>query len=106
MGWLIISGIALVLLAVEAVVSTFFILILLNGYTSLPDAISNIYLACTCGLLPALSLAAGFSAKKISEISQIPLWLVGSMAVGIMLVIVPIVLFVLTFVLLGAFGML
>jgi ABC-type uncharacterized transport system YnjBCD permease subunit len=106
MGWLIISGIALVLLAAEAVASTFIILILLNGYTSLPDAVSNLYLACTCGLLPTLSLVAGFSAKKISDLSQIPQWLVGFVMIGTTLVIVPIVLFILTFILLGAFGML
>jgi len=102
--WWIISLISLVLLVIEAVLTTFFVMIALNGFSSLPNALVIIYLACTCGLLPILSLLAGWLAKKLSGSSPLPLWLTGTLTTIVNLVIIPILLFVLTFGLLAAFG--
>lgn len=103
--WWIISLIGLVLLVIEAVMTTFLLLIVLNGFTSLPDALVNIYLVCTCGLLLLLSLLGGYLAKKLAQISPLPLWLAGVLTTMVNLVIIPVLLFVLTFGLLAAFGM-
>jgi hypothetical protein len=106
MGRFIIPAITLVVLVIEAVLTTLVLMVVLNGYPSLPDAIMFIYLACSCGLLPALSLLVGFSAQKISEISPIPAWAAGIGLVIVALVVLPVILFGLTFTLLGIFGML
>jgi len=71
--WWVYSLIALIWLVIEAMVITFFLMVALNGFPSLPDAFVSIYLVCTCGLLPALSLLSGFLAKKFSEINPLPL---------------------------------
>lgn len=106
MGRFIIPAITLVVLVVEAVFTSLVLLVALNGYPSLPDAIAAIYLACTCGLLPALSLLVGFSAQKVSEISPIPAWAAGIGLIVAALVILPVIQFGLTFTLLAIFGML
>lgn len=106
MWWIIISVIALVVLVIEAVLSGMMVLVMLNGYMSIPDAMVNIYLACNCGLVPVLSLLAGWGAKKLSEVTPMPLWLGGVILTVVALIVLPIVLFVLAFVLLGAFGLL
>ena len=103
--WWLISLIALVLLAIEAVMVTFFLLIALNGFPSLPDAFAIIYLVCTCGLIPVLSLLGGFLAKKLSETNPLPLWPAGILTMIASVVIMPILLIGLTVVLLLAFGM-
>ena len=58
------------------------------------------------GLVPGLSLLAGFLAKKLSDFFPIPLWFTGSVTSLITLLAYPIILIVLTFALLAAFGML
>jgi len=103
--WWVISLIALVLLFIEAVSVTFFLMVALNGFPSLPDAFVTIYFASTCGLLLALSLLAGFLAKKYSEIKPVPLQQAGVLTIIASFVIVPILLCGLTFGLLLAFGM-
>lgn len=106
MGRFIIPAITLVALVIVAVLTTLALMVVLNGYPSVPDAIMFIYLACSCGLLPALSLLVGFSAQKISEISPIPAWVAGIGLALVALVVLPVILFVLTFALLAIFGML
>ena len=103
--WWVISLIALVFLLSAAVMVTFFLMIALNGFPSLPDAFAYIYLVFTCGTILALSLLAGILAKKYSESKSLPLWLAGTMTTAVGLVIVPILLCGLTFGLLLAFGM-
>jgi hypothetical protein len=100
----IIALISLVLLLIEAVVTTFFLMIALNGLPSIPDALVNSYLVCTCGLLPILGLLSGFLAKQISGWTAVPLWGSGLITTVIGLAIMPIALFVLAFGLLAAFG--
>lgn len=104
MGWIVISVIALVLLLVDGAITSVFVLIMLNGYMSLPQAMDAIYLTCGGGLILLLSFFCGFGAKKLAESTPIPTWLGGVILTGIALVIVPVFLFVLTFVLLGLFG--
>jgi hypothetical protein len=103
--WWVVSLIALVLLIIEAVSVTFFLMVALNGFPSLPDAFVTIYFASTCGLLLALSLLSGLLAKKFSEIKSVPLQYAGVLTIIASLVIVPILLSGLTFGLLLAFGM-
>jgi hypothetical protein len=104
--WWIISLISLFLLAVEALVTTFFVMVALNGFPSLPDALVIIYLVCAGGLLLALSGLAGFLARKLADVSRVPLWLGGILTTLVSLVILPVLMFVLTFGLLAGFGML
>ena len=103
--WWVYSLIALVWLVFEAIAVTFFIMVALNGFSSLPDAFAYIYLVCTCGLLPILSLLAGLLAKKFSETKSQPLERTGVLAVIASSVILPILMCGLTFGLLLAFGM-
>jgi hypothetical protein len=103
--WWIVSLTALILLAIEAVMVTFVLMVALNGFPSLPDAFAIIYLACTCGLIAAVSLLDGFLAKKLSETNPLPLWLAGTMTTIVSVVNIPILLIGLTVVLLLAFGM-
>ena len=103
--WWVISLIALVLLFIEAVSVTFFLMVALNGFPSLPDAFAIIYLVFTCGLVLALSLLAGLMAKRFSERNSLPLGLAGMLTVVVGLVMVPVLLCGLTFGLLLAFGM-
>lgn len=103
MRW-IITLTSLLLLIVEAGMTIFILLIMLNGYPSLPDAMPKIFLACSGCLLLALSLLNGWLSKKVSP--SIPMWIAGILMTTLSLIIIPIALFVLTFVLLGAFRML
>ena len=103
--WWVYSLIALVWLVIEALAVTFFLMVALNGFPSLPDAFAHIYLVCTCGLLPVLSLLVGFLAKKFSETNPMPLERTGVLAIMISSVILPILLCGLTLGLLLAFGM-
>jgi len=103
--WWVISLIALVLLATEAVMVTFSLMVALNGFPSLPDAFAIIYLVFTCGLILVLSWLDGFLAKKLSETNPLSLQLAGTWTVISSVVIVPILLIGLTVVLLLAFGM-
>ena len=103
--WWVISLIALVLLVIEAAMVTFFLMVALNGFPSLPDAFAIIYLVYTCGVILVLSWLDGFLAKKLSETNPLPLWLTGTMTMTVSVVIVPILLIGLTVVLLLAFGM-
>jgi len=104
--WWIISLLLIPLLLIEAVATTFILMVMLNGYPSLPDALVNLYLVCAIGLVPGLSLLAGFLAQKLSDLQPIPLWVSGS-ATGLAAVaLFPISLITLTFALLAAWGML
>lgn len=103
--WWIISLIALVLLVIEAVMVTFFVMVALNGFPSLPDAFAIIYLVCTCGLILVSSCLDGFLAKKLSETHSLPLLPAGILTMAVSVVIVPILLVGLTVVLLLAFRM-
>ena len=104
--WWIISLIALVLLFLGAVVVTFLLMVALNGFPSLPDAFVYVYLVFICVLLPALSLLAGYLAKKYSDRNpNMPLWVAGLLATVASLAVLPILLCGLTFGVLVAFGM-
>ena len=103
--WWIVSLIALVLLLVAAMGVTFFLMVALNGFPSLPDAFVIIYFAFTGVLIPTLSVLAGLQAKKLSKGKPQRLWLAGMLTTIVSLVIVPILLCGLTFGLLLAFGM-
>ena len=103
--WWIISLTALVLLFIEAATVTFVVMVALNGFPSLPDALAIIYLTCTFGVIAALSWLDAFIARKLSETNPLPLWLTGTMTITVSVVIAPILLIGLTVVLLLAFGM-
>lgn len=103
--WWVISLVALVLLLIAAAAVTFFLMVALNGFPSLPDAFAIIYLAFACGLVPALSVLAGLLAKRISRGEPERLLPAGILTTIASLVIVPILLCGLTFGLLVAFGM-
>jgi hypothetical protein len=105
MRW-ILSLILVPLMIVGAVVTTFFLMVMLNGYPSLPDAMVNLYLASACGLILGLSLLAGFLTGKLSEAGKFPGWVIGILAGAAALVLLPLILVTLTFVLLAIFGML
>jgi len=104
--WWIISLLLIPPLIVDAVVTTFILMVMLNGYPSLPDALVNLYLVCACALIPGLSLLAGFLAKKLSEVGKLSLGFGGVLTGTAALTFLPIILIALTFVLLAAFGML
>jgi hypothetical protein len=104
--WWIISLIGLVLFAMEAMVTTFFLLVALNGFPSLPDALVVIYLASGCAFVLGLSFLAGWLAKKLAQSSSLPLWFAGFLTTTGSLVLLPIVLSVWTFGLLLIFGQL
>lgn len=104
--WWIISLIGLVLFAIEAVITTFFLLIALNGFPSLPNALVVIYLVSGCALVLALSFLAGWLAKKLTQSGSLPLWFAGVLTTIGSLVLLPIVLSVWTFGLLLIFGQL
>jgi hypothetical protein len=102
--WWIISVINLILLSLEAAGTTFMVMVMLNGFPSLPDAMVALYMVCGSGLLLALSLLSGWLAKKLAETSPVPLWLGGVLFTLSFLVSLPILLFILTFALLVSFG--
>jgi hypothetical protein len=104
--WWIISLIALPLLVVQAVLTTVLLIIMLNGYPFLPDAMPVIYAVCTSSLLLALSLACGLAPKKLAQSTSMPMWASGMLMMLAGLMMLPIALCLLTFALLGAFGML
>jgi hypothetical protein len=103
--WWVVSLSALILLAMEAAMVTFVLMVALNGLSSLPDAFAIIYLIFTGGLIPVLSLLDGYLAKKLSETNPLPLWLAGMMTMTVSVVYFPFLLVGLTVVLLLAFGM-
>ena len=106
MWWIIITLLLILPLAVEAVATTLFVIIMLNGYPRLPDGMAALYMLGVIGLIPTLSLIAGFAAHKWAALRAIPLWAAGGLTSLITLLVYPISLIVLTFVLLAAFGML
>jgi hypothetical protein len=81
MRW-ILSLILVPLMIVGAVVTTFFLMVMLNGYPSLPDAMVNLYLASACGLILGLSLLAGFLTGKLSEAGKFPGWVIEKKSLG------------------------
>lgn len=104
--WLIISLLLILLLSFEGVVSTFFVIIMLNGYSSLPDALVNLYLASAVVMLLSLGFGAGFVAHKWAALRPISLWASGSLSGFVALVLYPPLLITLIFGLLAMFGML
>ncbi|MAU01320.1 MAG: hypothetical protein CL608_29620 [Anaerolineaceae bacterium] len=104
--WWIISLIGLVLFAMEAVVTTFFLLVALNGFPSLPNALVAIYVVSGCASVLGLSFLAGWLAKKLAQSGSLPLWFAGVLTTMGSLVLLPIVLAVWTFTLLLMFGLL
>lgn len=104
--WLIISLLLILLLSFEGVVSTFFVIIMLNGYSSLPDALVNLYLASAVVILLSLGFGAGFVAHKWAALRPISLWVSSSLSGFVALVLYPPLLIALSFGLLAMFGML
>ena len=104
--WWGVSLMALVLLALEAAMVTFVLLVALNGFSSLPDVLGILYLVCTGGSIPLLSWLDGSLAIKLSETHpSLPLWLAGLMTTTVSVVYFPLLPIGLTVVLLLAFGM-
>jgi hypothetical protein len=103
--WWMVSLAALIVLAIVAGMVTFVVMVALNGYPSLPDALAIIYLVFTGGLVPVLSLLDGYLAKKLSEAHPLPLWAAGIMTITVSVIYLPILLIGLTVVLLLAFGL-
>ncbi|MBN1370896.1 MAG: hypothetical protein JW987_02970 [Anaerolineaceae bacterium] len=104
--WIIVSIAMFPLLLIEAVLSTFFIMVMLNGYPSLPDLMVAFYLTGALFLVIGSSLAVGWLAKKLSGALAAPLWLGGILVGGGFITIMPFALLVLTFGLLAVFGLL
>ena len=104
--WWIISLILIAPLMAEALATTVFVIIMLNGYPRLPDGMAALYMLGVIGLIPTLSLLAGFTAHKWAALRPIPLWASGILTGLAALLVYPPLLIALTFVLLAAFGML
>ena len=104
--WWVISLISLIVLGITEMMTTFVLLIVLNGYPTLPENLVAIYVVTSCGLLPTVSLLNGLLAKKLSENPSRSLENAGIMTITISVLIVPIILFVLAFGLLAIFGQL
>ncbi len=104
--WYIVSVILFLPLFVVAVLSTVFVMIMLNGYPSLPDAMVTLYLTGATFLIIGFSIVAGWLAKKLSSTISVPLWLSGVLTGGVFMVVMPFALLVLTFGLLAVFGLL
>lgn len=104
--WLIVSLLLILPLVAEAVVTTFILMVMLNGYPGLPDRLVNLYLASAAALIPGLALSAGFVAQKWAASRPIPQWISGSLSGLAVLALYPPLLIALTFGLLAAFGML
>jgi hypothetical protein len=104
--WWVVSLVLAPLLFMSALITTFLIMVALNGYPSIPDALAGIYLVAALVLTPSLSVMAGRMAGKLSKGRGMPLWLAGLPSGAAALALLPIILGVLTFILLAAFGML
>lgn len=104
--WWIVSLILIFPLIIEALVTTFVLMVMLNGYSSLPDALVNLYLASAVVMLLSLGFGAGFVAHKWAALRPISLWASGSLSGFVALVLYPPLLIALIFGLLAMFGML
>lgn len=104
--WIIVSIAMFPILLLEAVLSTFLVMVMLNGYQSLPDLMVAFYLTGTVFLVIGSSLAVGWLAKKLSRGLAAPLWLGGILVGGGFITIMPFALLVMTFGLLAVFGLL
>ncbi len=102
----IVSLILFLPLLIEAALATFFIMIMLNGYSSLPDAMVAFYLTCALFLVGGFSVVAGWLAKRLSSALTAPLWLGGILIGWVVVLLLPVSLIVLTFGLLAVFGLL
>jgi len=91
---------------VDLVVTTIFLMVMLNGYPSLPDGFILLYLGGAIGLVAGLSLLIGWVSKKLEDTLKIPIFAGGPLIGATALVLLPVSLVSLTFTLLGAFGML
>jgi hypothetical protein len=103
--WWVVSLIALVVLLLTSGAMTLIVIIALNGFTYLPDAIGVIYLVFTVGLVIGFSLLAGLVSKNLSQRNDMPLWRTGALTVIIGMLITPTLLCAATTGLLVAFGM-
>jgi hypothetical protein len=104
--WWIVSVILAPLLIGSALITTFFVMVVLNGYPSIPDALAGIYLAAALVLTSLLSIMAGRTAGNLAQGRGMSLWLAGLLSGAAVLALLPILLGVLTFILLAAFGLL
>lgn len=104
--WWVVSLIGLVSLAVEAVITTFFVLVALNGLPSVPDGFVILYLLGGSGFVLASSFLAGKLAARLAERGTLPLWLAGGLTIFGAIILLPIVFFICTFALLLVFGLL
>ena len=106
MSWLIVSMVTVILLLAQAGLTTFVLMVALNGYPSIPDAMVNTYLTCACGSIPSLAFLSGWAAKKVSEKTKIPAGLAGIGFAGLAILLLPAILAGVTFALLAGFGLL
>ncbi len=102
--WIVIGLVGLVVVSITSVISTLFVIVMLNGFTSLPDDMVLLYGGCAFGLGPLFGLLSGLASKKISEISSIPAWLAGIGFISAFTTLTPFVLVGFTLFLLVAFG--
>jgi len=102
----VIAVVALVSVSITSLFSTLFVIIMLNGYPSLPNDMILLYAGCAFGIGPVFALISGFASKKINDISPIPAWLAGIGLIIIANFSAPFILVGYTFMLLAAFGML
>jgi hypothetical protein len=104
--WWVVSLILAPLLLGAALVTTLLLMVALNGYPSIPDALVGIYLAAAFILTPSLSVMGGRMADKLAQGGRMPLWLAGIPSGAAVLVLLPILLGVLIFILMAVFGLL
>ncbi len=103
--WFVITLLAFILLSVEVVITTFCILILLNGFPTLPDAFVTIYLTSSCFLILFFSAVDGVIAKIVSLWKPSGQWYAGVTMVLLSLIAMPILLIGLIAMLLSLFNM-
>lgn len=104
MSW-IVALVSLVFLVIESMVSIVFLLVFLNGVSSLPNGFVGLFLGFTGAALLGLSALSGYLAQKLSGATSLPLWLAGILTILTSLIIFPIYLLVLTIVLALVFGL-
>ena len=102
--WIVVGLVGLISVSITAAVSTLFVIVMLNGFTLLPDEMVILYAGCAFGLGPLFGLLSGLASKKISEMSSIPAWLVGIGFISAFTALTPFVLVGFTLFLLVAFG--
>ena len=82
MGWLLVSFVTFLALMVAAVASSFFAMVLANGYMGGTDPMVTAYVLCQGAGILLSSLLSGLGAKALSKATKLPLWLAGLIAIG------------------------